>query len=132
MVRFNTIPKRWIPTMEEALLMVEELQKSLPLTKEQIICKAIRKYYLAKQERFAIGPALRSHLLIKQNHQCFYCQKYLTHSMATVEHRTPLARGGESVPENLCVTCEPCNQLKATMTEKEFLAFRNQEELCVV
>jgi hypothetical protein len=51
---------------------------------------------------------------------CYYCNKVLTLEEATVDHRTPLSRGGKHERKNLVVSCKECNNLKADMTEEEF------------
>jgi len=44
---------------------------------------------------------------------------------ATIEHRVPLARGGEHVWENVVLACRECNLSKGAKTEKAFQEFRN-------
>lgn len=38
----------------------------------------------------------------------------------TVDHRTPIARGGSNGIENLVPACNSCNSKKGTRTEPEF------------
>ncbi|MEO7002623.1 MAG: HNH endonuclease signature motif containing protein [Ktedonobacterales bacterium] len=40
--------------------------------------------------------------------------------IAEVEHRTPVARGGENEPDNLVFACRACNDAKDVRTEDEF------------
>ena len=39
---------------------------------------------------------------------------------ASLDHRTPIARGGRHELANLAVCCERCNRLKGQLTEGEF------------
>lgn len=51
--------------------------------------------------------------------KCVYCG--CTHKfLLTLDHKTPLNRGGEDTVKNLQTTCNFCNQLKGNMTHLEF------------
>ena len=54
---------------------------------------------------------------------CYYCDVKLTPKVAWFDHKTPYSRGGSTDSQNLAVTCESCNRLKATMNEAEFWSF---------
>jgi len=41
-----------------------------------------------------------------------------------VDHKTPLTRGGNNSPENLCCACPSCNFRKGTKTAEEFIELR--------
>lgn len=58
---------------------------------------------------------------------CYYCQKILDTSKreATVDHATPLARGGKNVITNCVPACLSCNASKGDRTEQEFNDFLN-------
>ena len=43
---------------------------------------------------------------------CFHCQKKFKSSELTMDHLTPLARGGISTQGNIVPSCRPCNQAK--------------------
>ena len=49
-------------------------------------------------------------LLLKQNRICNGCQKKL--EMYTIDHITPLSRGGSNFPSNLQLLCRSCNSKK--------------------
>lgn len=56
---------------------------------------------------------------------CFYCSCRLTMTRdqpdsATVEHMTPLSRGGHNTRENMTLCCAVCNAAKGNMTLAEF------------
>ena len=55
----------------------------------------------------------------KLGEECVYCKcnNLLT---LTIDHTKPLSRGGEDNDENKQVTCFICNQLKDSLTDKEF------------
>lgn len=66
----------------------------------------------------------------QQGGLCFYCgaqmfmepERYQMHRACTLEHRTPLSRGGADHWENSAAACERCNKAKGNMTEAEFRA----------
>jgi len=45
----------------------------------------------------------------------------------TIDHMTPLSRGGSNWPANLQLLCKPCNSAKNDRTMEEWLAFRNKD-----
>jgi|LSQX01.3.fsa_nt_gb hypothetical protein len=59
---------------------------------------------------------------------CNYCKKVIQTSHnkndLTVDHKTPISRGGKTVHSNLAISCLKCNQEKADMTEKEYKKFK--------
>lgn len=38
----------------------------------------------------------------------------------SIDHKTPLARGGKNAPENVHFVCLPCNRMKGALTHEEF------------
>lgn len=58
----------------------------------------------------------------KLGNKCVYCgcDNIL---FLTIDHKTPLNRGGTDDKNNLQVCCLPCNSLKGALTEKEFLQY---------
>jgi hypothetical protein len=52
---------------------------------------------------------------------CAYCATRI-HGTWNMDHRTPLVRGGSNLVRNLAVACPSCDQLKHTLTVKEFMA----------
>lgn len=39
---------------------------------------------------------------------------------ATIDHRTPISRGGDNASHNLATCCNDCNKAKRNLTEQEF------------
>lgn len=57
--------------------------------------------------------------LLAEHPLCEYCLLPLSFA-ASLDHRTPTARGGRHVLDNLAVVCDRCNRLKGQLTEGEF------------
>jgi hypothetical protein len=56
---------------------------------------------------------------------CLYCEAPIEMTRKNhIDHMTPLSRGGNNHPSNICWTCGPCNRRKHCMTAEEFLAHR--------
>lgn len=66
---------------------------------------------------------------------CFYCERTLNDRRTmrrndrskgldfTIDHKTPLCRGGPDTKENKVPCCHRCNNLKADMTAKEYFRY---------
>ena len=56
----------------------------------------------------------------KDKKPCQYCGVIMTRKQATIDHKVPLARFGSNDDNNLALACERCNNLKGSLTDKEF------------
>jgi len=56
---------------------------------------------------------------IKNNKQCVYCGCN-NPLMLTIDHKIPISRGGTNEESNLQPCCWVCNQLKGSLTDREF------------
>lgn len=108
------------PTIE---FMVNWLSKLLPLSKEQIVEKAIKRYFYFHNRKSSVG-SWKHDLCIEQSYRCYYCKNIISEKTATLDHKQPLRRGGEDVYKNLCATCVECNNEKGNMTEEEFIEMK--------
>lgn len=67
------------------------------------------------------------------NRTCFYCQcqlqniprvvrqcVHVARTSVTVDHRQPIALGGDDAPWNYAMCCWACNNAKGALTEAEF------------
>lgn len=76
-----------------------------------------------------------SMLLIRQNFKCFYCGRVIScrsdidMNKATLDHRVPLAFGGDPYGDNIVAACKPCNQEKGPLDEETFLTIRGDKVL---
>ena len=57
--------------------------------------------------------------LLTEHAQCEYCSLPLSFAVS-LDHRTPIGRGGRHALANLAVACQRCNQLKGMLTEAEY------------
>ena len=61
-------------------------------------------------------------LLRSQHGHCVYCKCDITGSY-TVDHITPLSRGGTNWPDNLQLVCASCNSSKKDKTHEEYVVY---------
>ena len=59
--------------------------------------------------------------------QCYYCHARFHPSELTMDHKTPIARGGRSTKNNLVPACKDCNNEKKHRTLSEWIAEREAE-----
>lgn len=71
---------------------------------------------------------LRPDILTRDNYRCVYCGNGAFEHL-TIDHKTPITRGGVSSMANCVAACVKCNDTKADMTEAEFLALPRVCEL---
>ena len=75
------------------------------------------------KRRIAQHVKWREKRLREQNGVCFYC--LCKPRKTTLDHQTPLSRGGRDIFANVVAACYPCNQRKGSMTTDEFRKPRN-------
>ena len=66
---------------------------------------------------------------IKENnkHVCYYCGKNIIDpDDLTVDHKIPVARGGQTVEFNLVIRCKNCNLTKSNLNESEYRSILNE------
>ena len=55
----------------------------------------------------------RNNIYIRDNGQCQYCGSHIERKDATLDHVTPIAKGGKTTWENCTTACSPCNASKS-------------------
>lgn len=58
--------------------------------------------------------------------KCHYCQKTFTREDLTMDHITPISRGGRTVKGNVAVACKPCNSEKKYYTPAEMVMLKKE------
>ena len=61
--------------------------------------------------------------------RCYYCGEKLTPETRTLDHMTPLARGGPNRQNNRVWCCKKCNSAKMDMTVEEFFIYKQLRKL---
>jgi 5-methylcytosine-specific restriction endonuclease McrA len=61
----------------------------------------------------------RMHIFMRDRFRCQYCGVKGNAFELTLDHIVPRSKGGDTVPENLCTACRPCNQRKGDRTPDE-------------
>jgi 5-methylcytosine-specific restriction endonuclease McrA len=85
----------------------------------------IRAYRKRAEGRFTAEDIQQKYY--EQREICIYCRVSIKESFE-IDHKTPLARGGSNWPENIQLTCRPCNRRKQARTDEEYRAILAEEE----
>ena len=67
---------------------------------------------------------IRLSILKRDNSTCYYCGTYPAN---TIDHLTPLDKGGDDNFTNLVVACSTCNYSKGSRTEEQYIKARNRK-----
>lgn len=84
---------------------------------------SLRRMQLAERPSTIPGltDAAWKRMMQEAGYTCRYCTKRFPAAELEREHAIPLIRGGANHASNIVVACRPCNRLKGTMTDVEFL-----------
>jgi 5-methylcytosine-specific restriction endonuclease McrA len=81
------------------------------------------KYWVKTDKKKMDGrlnsPSLRN-VLVRDNFKCQYCGRGISLRTATRDHVHPLSKGGPNTLDNIVASCKPCNNLKDSMSLREF------------
>ena len=121
-------------TVLEACVYIRE--HSVPFTDIKILTENFESVNYAKSEstikstesnpevrkakRIAFTKSIRHQVYDKCGGSCGICGKPVGYETFTIDHITPLSRGGTNKIENLQVACKECNMIKSNSTDREF------------
>jgi 5-methylcytosine-specific restriction endonuclease McrA len=88
-------------------MMVHGFVSDKEIKKERNKAKELRKSQWWKQK---LGLGL-----------CYYCEQKFAKKDLTMDHKTPLSRGGKTTKGNVVVACKPCNNEKKYFTPAEMV-----------
>lgn len=61
----------------------------------------------------------RQNIFLRDNYQCQYCCKKFAEKKLTIDHVTPLSRGGLHTWDNVVAACSACNNKKGNKTVEQ-------------
>ena len=73
--------------------------------------EAIKPLFIFEREN--IPPKLRFEILEKYNHTCQYCGRKAPEVELEIDHIIPISKGGQTIAENITVSCRKCNNGKS-------------------
>lgn len=100
-------------------LPVRDADDGLPIVGGNL--RVPRVLHLRRYERVR-RPTVRlsrKNVMLRDGHQCQYCQKHLPVRDLNIDHVLPRSRGGADSWENLVTACRPCNLRKGRRTPDE-------------
>lgn len=77
----------------------------------------------ARRRAREVAPVDADSIVRRDGCSCYICGRALSRREVTLDHVTPLARGGAHAAENLRVACKPCNSRKRDKPLAEFVCF---------
>ena len=89
---------------------------------ERIRANNVKRKAVKRNAEGHFTPADIRALLKAQRGRCVYCQADII-DCYTVDHMTPLSRGGSNWPDNLQLLCVSCNSSKHDKTHDEYLSY---------
>ena len=72
--------------------------------------------YIPRLSKRQVIRFSRENIFIRDNYQCQYCGKSFHKAQLTLDHVTPVVKGGGKSWENIVTSCKPCNQKKGGRT----------------
>lgn len=71
-------------------------------------------------KRIRFDDEFKRELCQEQDWRCMYCGRRRGFRDLEIDHKVPIARGGNNRPRNLQVLCHSCNKRKGDQTDTEF------------
>lgn len=59
--------------------------------------------------------------------RCYYCHRAVPPAELTMDHKTPIIRGGRTTRHNVVPCCKTCNNEKKYMTLEEWIQLRAEQ-----
>ncbi len=72
-------------------------------------------------KRINFSPAQRTAVYRKTKGHCYICGDFVNYVDFDIEHRKPLAKGGDNKFSNLYCACHYCNMIKQDMLPEDFM-----------
>lgn len=78
------------------------------------ILRLYTKHRSSKNVRFS-----RHNVFARDNYTCQYCYEKFRPDALTIDHVTPVSKGGKNIWENVVASCASCNTKKGSKSVKE-------------
>lgn len=101
-----------------------------PIVKQQERVHCITRYYRHRSNEKIEGAehfTLEDYKKLYSASTCYYCGKPLTDKEKSVDHKTPISRGGTNALDNLVISCMFCNRQKKDKTEEEYYEWKREK-----
>lgn len=121
--------KYWRENKEKATLYMEKWRKdNTEAVKFQGRCSNANRSGQIKLHRKDVQAVYENNIKSFGTLTCIYCLNPIVFGEDSLEHKTPLSRGGDNNKENLAVACFRCNPSKGNKTYEEHMERINQPQ----
>lgn len=104
------------PALEDDLRRKQQRAREDQAERDQRARDTAHRAAGARRARLANAPKVepidRARIIRRDGSRCYLCGRTLKRHEVTLDHITPLARGGEHTEANLAVACQSCNSSK--------------------
>lgn len=108
------------PSVKQAATVAKRIYRAKHPHKARVLTERRRAWKLSAEGTHTEQDIVDLYDL--QDGRCVYCAMPVGDNYH-VDHMTPLSRGGSNWPDNLAITCPPCNLSKNDKTADEFIAW---------
>lgn len=118
-VKAKAASAAWAKREENRELIRAQKRRSYKKNKARV--KATNERHRARK-RGAVGGFSKEDVLklvFQQHGKCAGCKIFVGEKY-TIDHKTPLVRGGSNYPDNIQLLCSSCNSSKNTLTDEEW------------
>jgi 5-methylcytosine-specific restriction endonuclease McrA len=103
-----------VELLEEYGVSVHTVDKAFPVPAVVRLNRWVNLKRQASVIRFS-----RANVYLRDDHRCQYCYQKYTERELTLDHVTPVVRGGRKTWENIVTACIRCNQRKGDRKPEE-------------
>ena len=111
---------RCVPKRVYELLQIYDASRHFQQKTSPRLLEAAPRKKLAPKNPDSVGRREKSYC--EQSASCHYCGQYTVFNCWTLDHKTPVCRGGGNTIENLIGCCSNCNKSKSCLNYEEFMA----------
>lgn len=88
----------------------------------------IHNFKRNKQQRVSDDGTITDEFLrvLYATERCFYCEEITPKNKRTLDHKTPLIRGGAHSADNAVMACRSCNSKKSRRTMEEYVSLSRE------
>ncbi len=105
-----------VEVVESSDRMIRSVSITIPIPR---VIRLIRFVPLNSRKKNSVVRFTRNHVFLRDHHTCQYCGQKPPTQHLTMDHVTPVVKGGKKTWDNIVTACRPCNIKKGGRTPEE-------------